>query len=585
MYKEELAQLFDDVFKKLVLEITPILNPTKEGHFGDLQCNNIFQCAKLLKCSPEDSARRIIEVVNGDSRAGRLIEKVIFSPPGFINIALKDQKLLEEINSVIEDKDLGIKKAVTPDRVIVEYSSPNIAKEMHVGHLRSTIIGHTLGNILEVLGFDVLRLNHIGDFGTQFGMLITYMKKLYGENPLSHIHGQKLEALTKWYREAKVCFDEDENFKEASRLEVVNLQKGEKLATSIWNEICEISRKGYREIYDLLNIKGLQERGESFYQALLPEVVSDCEERSLLKESDGANCVFLGDQFKSKSGSELPIMIQKSDGGYNYATTDIAAFKYRFSKDKVERIIIATDIGQELHFKMVFALACKLGFSENKRFDHVQFGLVLGKDKKKFKTRSGDTEKLIDLLREAIKRAEIILQKRQYQDSTLFANQEELRQAAEILGVGAVKYADLSNNRIKNYVFDYDKMLSFEGNTAPYIMYAVVRINSVLKRGCFSTFSKVTLTEDDPIKREEERMLILLLLNFSDVLHTIANDLMPNRLTDYLYELAEAFHRFYTRCPIIGSKEESSRLTLCFQVQAVLTKGLGILGIATLQKM
>jgi len=507
-----------------------------------------------------------------------MIAQLEIAGPGFVNITLNPEFLSQKTNILLHDSHLGIDLPESPQRIIIDFSSPNVAKEMHVGHLRSTIIGDCLARLFEYLGHDVVRHNHIGDWGTAFGMLITYMKEeipqvLTGEQKTDLTH------LVTWYKASKKRFDEDPSFKKKTHLEVVALQQGQKEARNAWKIICEISRKAYQEIYDLLDIH-LIERGESFYNPYLAEIVSDLEKKGLVQTSHGAKCIFL-EGFQNREGEPLPLMVQKSDGGYNYDTTDMATIYHRIKIELGNRLIYVTDAGQSTHFQMIFKTAEKAGYldSSKVRVDHVPFGLVLGPDGKKFRTRSGETERLLDLLQAAIDYADKILQERN-------PNMEEgeRQRLAHILGIGAIKYADLSNHRLSDYAFSYDRMLRFEGNTAAFLMYAYVRVAGIKRK---VNINPLTLLETNYIKLEHasEIELGLHLLRFQEALHSVADDLLPNRLTDYLYTLAEKFNAFFRDCRVEGSPQQNERLLLCEATARVLKQGLSLLGVQTVDRM
>ncbi|MBI3900721.1 MAG: arginine--tRNA ligase [Chlamydiia bacterium] len=553
-------------------ELDAVVVPCMQEQFGHYQCNSALKLAKTLKISPHQVAKQIL--AHFDSS---ICEKIEVAGAGFINFTLSSHFLSEEITQQQNDRLLGASPPEKQERIIVEFSSPNVAKELHIGHIRSTIIGDSIARLLEFLGYDVLRLNHIGDWGTQFGMLITYMKQavpdvLRGETPTT------LEHLMKWYRESKKEFDLNPDFKKRAQLEVVQLQSGDSETLQYWNLLCEISRIGFQEIYDLLDVN-IQERGESFYNPFLKEVVDAFEQKGLVQISDGAKCLYL-DGFKNREGEPLPMIIQKSDGGYNYDTTDLAAFRHRIFVEKADRIIVLTDTGQSLHFQMLVAAIEKIGWLDPKklRFDHVGFGLVLGPDGKKFKTRSGTTEKLIDLLIEAETQAKSIVQER-LPDAT----PEELEQLAHVIGIGAVKYADLSSCRTKDYTFSYDRMLRFEGNTAVFLLYAYVRINGIKKKAGISLNERIL----HPIllQHPSEIGLALHIRRFGETVDAIVSDLYPHRLTEYLYTLAEKFNLFFRDCQVVGSKEEKSRLALCDLTSRLLKQGLEILGLKTVERM
>lgn len=543
-------------------EITPSTQP----QFGHYQCNSALKLAKTLGKNPREIAAQIIASIPNNA----MISKLEIAGPGFINITLDSAFLSNEIQELISDSHLGVPLPEKRERVIVEFSSPNIAKEMHVGHLRSTIIGDCIARVLEFYEHDVLRLNHVGDWGTQFGMLISYMQDV-APDVLSGKEAADLPRLMQWYKESKKRFDEDPEFKTRARNQVVKLQSGDPDSLKAWEMICEISRQAFQEIYDLLDVK-LNERGESFYNPYLDLIVQDLLSRGIAVISDGATCIFLED-------FAIPMIIQKSDGGFNYDTTDMAALKHRIEVEKADRIIYVTDLGQSLHFQMLFKAAEKAGYlhPQTVRVDHVTFGVVLGPDGKKFKTRSGETEKLIDLLLEAIRQAQAIMKERLPD-----ASQDELLELATVLGIDAVKYSDLSCNRMKDYLFSYERMLKFEGNTAAFMLYAYVRIQSIKRKvgkEIKNIASKVKL------EHPSEIALALHLRQFPESLDHLTRELLPNRLTDYLYELAEKFHAFYRDCRIEGAPEEESRLLLSEVAARILKKGLDLLGLKTVEKM
>jgi arginyl-tRNA synthetase len=554
-------------------DVLPEITPSTQPQFGHYQCNNALKLAKELKKNPREVAQKIIDAWNPDSA---MISKMEIAGPGFINIFLTPQFLSSEINKVLHDVRLGVPPPHPKQRIIVEFSSPNIAKELHVGHLRSTIIGDCLARVFEFLDHDVLRLNHIGDWGTQFGMLITYMREHVPE-VLEGKEQTDLVSLMQWYRASKKCFDEDPEFKKRSQLQVVKLQGGDEVSLAAWAMICAISRKAFQEIYYLLDIK-LVERGESFYNPFLPGIVADLEKRGIITISEGAKCIYL-QGFIGRDDTPLPMIIQKSDGGYNYDTTDMAAMRHRIEVEQADRIIYVTDAGQSLHFQMLFKAAEKAGYLDPQkvRVDHVPFGVVLGADGTKFKTRSGDTEKLTDLLYEAVKQAKVILHERLPELSD-----KELTHTAEVLGIDAVKYADLSSHRIKDYMFSYERMLRFEGNTAAFLLYAYVRIQSIKRKvGKDITALKSRIVLEHPVEID----LALHLRRFGETLESVAEELLPNRLAEYLYTLAEKFHAFFRDCRVEGTPQEDSRLLLCETAGRILHQGLQILGLKTLDKM
>lgn len=575
-FSQSLTELFSEAAHQAFPELShPAIEITQstQEEFGHYQCNSAMKMAKELKLPPRKIAETIVAQVSDST-----IDKIEVAGPGFINITLKKEAIEKSVNRMLRDAHLGIEKPQHPQKIIVEFSSPNTAKELHVGHLRSTIIGDCLARIFEFLGHNVLRLNHIGDWGTQFGMLIAYMKEK-APDVLTGKQQADLPQLMQWYKESKLRFDTDAEFKKTAQGEVVSLQGGNGPSKKGWEILCDISRKGYQEIYDLLDVR-LIERGESFYNPILSEVVSDLEQKNLLVLSFGAKCLFL-EGFKNRDGDPLPLMIQKSDGGYTYDTTDMAAMKHRAQVEKADRIIIVTDLGQSTHFQMIFKGAELAGYYDphKLRTDHVTFGLVLGPDGKKFRTRSGDTEKLIDLLTAAIDKARSIVEEKNPE-----RGEAEKQEIAFHLGIGAIKYADLSTNRTSDYLFNYDKMLRFEGNTAAFLMYAYVRVNGI-KRKIGIPIEEVLHKDTIHLEHPTEIALALHLAQFGEALEQVTQDLMPNRLTDYLYGLAQKFHAFFRDCRVEGSDRQASRLLLCETVALTMRQGLHLLGVETVERM
>lgn len=577
--------LFDS-FQQAVQQAYPLLSAdlvqnlleiTLSSHekFGHYQCNSAMKLAKLLKQPPRQVAENIVKAFDLLQKKPYLLE---IAGPGFINITFSPSFLSEKINFLLHDSRLGVELLEENKKIVVDFSSPNVAKEMHVGHLRSTIIGDCLARLFEFLGYEVLRLNHVGDWGTSLGMLIAYLKE---EKPevLTGDQAANLTDLMNWYRLSKKRFDENLDFKTKSQKEVVALQKGDFFALQAWKLICQISREAYREIYTLLDVS-LIERGESYYNCYLPKIVKDLEEKELVELSNGAKCIFL-EGFQNREGEPLPLMIQKSDGGYNYATTDMATLYQRVKEEKAKRLIYVTDAGQSTHFQMIFKAAEKAGYLDRQvvQVDHVPFGLVLGNDGKKFRTRSGDTEPLINLLQAAIDQADQILQNREPNRAA-----EERYPLAKALGIGAVKYADLSSHRTSDYIFSYEKMLRFEGNTAAFLLYSYVRILGIKRKVKKDLLTLIKL-EKIILDHPSEVDLGLHLLRFQDALKAVADDLLPHRLTDYLYTLAEKFNVFFRDCRVEGSQQEHSRLLLCEITSRILEKGLKILGLSVVDRM
>ena len=569
-----------------------IISQASKEEFGDYQCNICLVLSKIYKNNPRDIAEKFIQSLKTNEKISFLCEDLEIAGPGFINIKLKKNILVEEIKSNIKCPRGGVplsnnnKKNRFPNKVIVDFSSPNIAKEMHVGHLRSTIIGDSISKIFELRGYEVLRLNHIGDWGTQFGMLITQLKDLYSSN-LKDIDKIKISDLVEFYKTSKKRFDNEKDFQKRSRLEVVKLQSGEKESIAAWKLLCNQSRKEFDEIYKILNIK-IKERGESFYNPYLKSIVEDLDFQKILVEDQGAKCVFLKG-FTNKEGQPLPLIIQKKDGGYNYATTDLAAIRYRFNNepngDNASRIIYVTDQGQASHFAGVFQVAKRANWiPPNCEVNHVPFGLVQGIDGKKLKTREGDTIRLKDLLTESVKRAKEDLLKR-LENESRDETDEFILKTSRVIGIGAVKYADLSQNRITNYQFSFDKMLSLNGNTAPYLLYTLVRISGINRKNNMNENSIDSKFIE--YSHDLEWQLIRKLLKFDEVIISIEKDLMPNRLCNYLFELCQTFNRFYDQISILKGEKHNkiSRLTLCSLTEKTLKLSLEILGIEFLERM
>ncbi len=550
-----------------------------QPQFGDYQSNACLVLGKATKQNPRHLAQALVTKLNLDD----ICQEPEIAGPGFINLRLLPSYIATTLKAKLGDTRLGIAPTETPLRVVVDFSSPNIAKEMHVGHLRSTIIGDAIARILAFQGHDVLRLNHVGDWGTQFGMLITHLRTAYPE-ALTQADALDLGDLVSFYKQAKQRFDRDPAFQTASREEVVKLQQGDPESRQAWELLCQQSRREFQKIYDLLDIH-LTERGESFYNPLLPAVVSDLKALGLLVEDQGAQCVFL-EGFTNKEGEPQPLIIQKSDGGFNYATTDLAAIRYRISQDQAQWLIYVTDAGQSTHFAQVFQVARRAGWlPETVKVEHVPFGLVLGAEGKRLKTRAGDTIRLQELLDEAIHRAQADLLTRLAEEGRQESS-EFIAEVAQAVGLGAVKYADLSQNRNSNYVFSFDKMLSLQGNTAPYLIYAYVRIQGISRKG---NINLEQLQTDFTFNFEDETELGLAkhLLQFGDLLALVAAELLPNRLCQYLFELSQKFNQFYDRCPVLNSPEpqRTSRLALCQLTAESLCLGLRLLGLKTLERM
>ncbi len=577
--KDKVQQALVAAFGAEFADVDPMLVPASNPKFGDYQANVALSLAKRLGQPPRAIAQQIVEKLD----LGEICKPPEIAGAGFINLKLTTEYLEAQLSNIQADSRLGVAKAKIPKREIVDFSSPNIAKEMHVGHLRSTIIGDCIARILEFRGHDVLRLNHVGDWGTQFGMLIAYLREVYPE-ALTTANALDIGDLVAFYRKAKIRFDEDEAFQETARQEVVRLQAGAEDTLHAWKLLVEQSRREFQVIYNLLDVH-INERGESFYNPLLPKVVEDLEKAGLLVEDQGAKVVFL-EGFTNKEGDPLPLIVQKSDGGYNYATTDLAAIRYRIQEDHAKRIIYVTDAGQANHFAGVFQVARRAGWvTDDVEIVHVTFGLVLGEDGKKFKTRSGDTVRLKDLLDEAISRARADLEARLKEEGRS-ETEEFIANVAKVVGISAVKYADLSQNRTTDYKFSFDRMLSLKGNTAPYMLYAYVRTQGISREG---NIDYEHLGADAKILLREETELTLAkhLLQLDEVISDVEQDLIPNRLCEYLYQLSDKFNKFYENCPVLKSEEpvRTSRLVLCDLTARTLRLGLSLLGIQVLERM
>jgi arginyl-tRNA synthetase len=575
----KLTQALTASFGLARADIDSMVVPTSNPNFGDYQSNVALSLSKQLGQQPRAIAQQIVQNLD----VSGICQAPSIAGPGFINLTLEPAYIEVQLSDIQTDLRLGVESVAAPQSIIVDFSSPNIAKEMHVGHLRSTIIGDAIARILEFRGHHVLRLNHVGDWGTQFGMLIAYLREAYPA-ALTTSNALDLGDLVTFYRQAKQRFDADEEFQDKARQEVVKLQAGVEDTQRAWQLLCEQSRREFEIIYDWLDIH-LTERGESFYNPLLPTVVKDLEKSSLLVEDAGAKCVFL-EGFTNKDGKPLPLIVQKSDGGYNYATTDLAALRYRIEQDKADRIIYVTDAGQANHFAQVFQVARRAGWLIKEiEVVHIPFGLVQGEDGKKLKTRSGETVRLRDLLDEAIARARADLEARLKAEGR--EETEEFKaHVAQVIGLSAVKYADLSQNRNSNYIFSFDKMLSLQGNTAPYLLYAYARIQSISRKGEID-FQKLEANAKILLQEETELALGKHLLQLSEVLTDVERDLLPNRLCQYLYELSQKFNQFFEQCPVLWSEEpvRTSRLVLCDLTARTLKLGLSLLGIGVLERM
>lgn len=562
--KKELNALIASAMDACDIKYSKVsINDASKPEFGDYQYNGAMALAKSLGKNPREIATQIVEALPSNS----MINKCEIAGPGFINIWLNSEWISMLLEEAIEDDRLGIDIAQKPETIVVDYSSPNMAKQMHVGHLRSTIIGDTITKLLSFLGEKVIRQNHIGDWGTQFGMLIAYMEEADKDTDNS------LEDLEEFYKNAKVRFDEDANFADKAREYVVKLQNGDKHCLDLWQQFIDVSLGHCENVYGMLGISLSRSdvKAESSYNDVLPGIVGLLREQGVAIESDGALCVFM-------EGSDDPLMIQKSDGGFLYGTTDLAAIDYRTNILGATHIIYVVDARQSGHFRHLFDAAKKAGYLEHGvKLEHVSFGMMLDKTGKPFKTRDGGTVKLVDLLEESVHRAKDMMIGRGWE------NGAELEFAANVVGIGAVKYSELSINRESNYIFDWDKMLSFDGNTSLYMQYAYARIASILRRHDSELEGRINISDD------VEHRLGLMLLRFEDVLRSASAESMPHYISTYLFDLVTTFMKFYEENPILKGNVDTdvrdSRLKLSVLVSRTIKKALGIMGIEVLDKL
>ena len=548
-----------------------ILQPAKNRDFGDYQINGVMGAAKKTRQNPRELAQKVADALQQNP----LIATARVAGPGFINLKLRPEKLAQYIKTSLQDEHLGIARNSKPQTIVIDYSSPNLAKEMHVGHLRSSIIGDSLNRVLTFLGHKVIAQNHVGDWGTQFGMLVAYLIEQQ-QNGRADL---ELADLEQFYRNAKVRFDEDKNFADTARDYVVKLQSGDASVLALWQQFVQTSLQHAQAVYKKLGLKLLPAdvTGESFYNDQLQSTVNELLAKGIAVDSDGTKVVFL-DEFKNQDNEPAAFIIQKKDGGFLYASTDLACLRYRINTLHGNRLLYVVDARQSLHFDELFTVARKAGWlPDTVHAEHVPFGTMMGKDGKPFKTRSGDTVKLMDLLNEAVTRASALVASKNPELSA-----DEIAHIGEVVGIGAVKYADLSKNRTSDYIFDWDSMLSFEGNTAPYLQYAYTRVQSVFRKaGTWDNNAAITLNE------AMEQQLAVELLKFEDVLNSVANTSYPHYLAAYLYQIATLFSRFYEACPILKAVEatRNSRLQLTSLTGKTLQQGLALLGIDTLETM
>ncbi len=551
-------------------ECSPLLNQSNKPEFGDYQANGAMGAAKQLKTNPRELAHKILEQVDLEGIA----EKTDIAGPGFINITLCNKFLAKALT------ESSCPTSINPQKVVIDYSGPNLAKEMHVGHLRSTIIGDAIARILEYQGQEVIRQNHMGDWGTQFGMLIAELELQLSQGEQAELALSDLEIF---YQQSKKHFDDDPAFADKARANVVKLQSGDNDCLKLWQQFITVSIAHNTEIYKQLNVglKSEHIKPESAYNKDLNSIVNDLANQQLAVDSDGAKVVFL-EELADKNGDPSPMIIQKSGGGFLYATTDLAALRYRANQLKADRILYFIDARQSLHMKQVFITGKKAGFAaDDISLEHHAFGTMMGKDGKPFKTRTGGTVKLADLLNEAMDRAEqLVRQKNNDLDD------QEIKEIARKVGIGAVKYADLCKTRTNDYIFDWDSMLSFEGNTAPYLQYAYTRIRSIFRKAEININS---FTASIDISQPQEKQLVLKLLQFNDIVEQVAADCYPHTLCNYLYDVSSLFMSFYEHCPIlkpdVPDNIAKSRLQISAHSAAILKQGLDLLGIEVMDRM
>jgi arginyl-tRNA synthetase len=564
-FQAHLARQFSQALSAAGLSDAGEVTPATDARFGDYQTNAALVLAKQLGENPRALAQKIIE----HFPAGDICDPPQIAGAGFINFTLKSDALARHTTALLQDERLGLSRVESPKKIVIDFGSPNVAKPMHVGHIRSTILGDSLARIAEFLGHDVIRDNHIGDWGTQFGMVIWGWKNLLDRARLT---SDPIAELVRIYKETNERGVADPAVRDACREELVRLQSGDPENFAIWQECVNLSLGEFERAYKILDIRYDMQRGESFYNDRLAGVVDRLLKSGLAEISEGAVCVFFRD---IPDLADKPCIIRKSDGGYNYATTDIATIDYRIDDLKRDTIWIETGAPQQLHFRQIFEIARREGRKAD--FRHITNGSILGEDRKLMKTRSGENVPLQDVLDEAIVRARKIIEEK---NPDLAADEKEI--VARIIGIGAVKYADLSQYRMTDYVFSWDRMLSFQGNTAPYLQNAYVRIQSIFRKANdISVSSKISLNEPTEIVMAKR------LAQFAEVVPTVLNDFRPNILANYLFELANSFHAFYEACPVLKSDEptRSSRLALCQLTARVLQRGLDLLGIEVPERM
>ncbi|MEV6984517.1 arginine--tRNA ligase [Sphaerisporangium sp. NPDC051017] len=571
---ERVQQALGTAFGPEYVGADPLIRPSQ---FADFQANVALSLAKRLRRTPREVAQAIADAL-GAAGAGDAFSKIEISGPGFLNITLNDEWIAEQASLTLQDPRSGVGRATPPQTVVIDYSAPNAAKEMHVGHLRTTIVGDSLARLQHYLGNRVIRQNHLGDWGTQFGMLIEHLLDIGEANALARLESGE---TNEYYQEARAKFDSDPDFKDRSRRRVSTLQSEDPETIRLWHLFMDATIRYFNRIYSLLGVTltDADIAGESMYNPMLAETCDDLEAAGVAVISEGALCVF-PPGFKGSDDKPLPLIIRKSDGGYGYATTDMSAIRYRVRDLKADRILYVVGADQALHFQMVFAAARQAGWlTDEVSAEHLQIGMMLGADGRRFRTRSGESVKLLDLLDEAVERASTAIAERGYDEATR-------AEIARTVGIGAVKYADLSVSHDSEYIFDFDRMLAFTGNTGPYMQYATARIRSIFRKGGVDP-SEVT----GPIilGEQAERDLALQLLGFGTVIENATATAEPHRVCAYLYETASAFTTFYEKCPVLKDdvtpETRTSRLALCALTLRVLQTGLNLLGVPVPDRM
>ena len=557
------------------------IDRTKDKRHGDFACNIAMMLAKPAGMAPRALAEKLIAALPDDPA----VADVTIAGPGFINFFQSANSLNEQLEQALASPTLNVAAPVQPQTVVVDYSSPNLAKEMHVGHLRSTIIGDAVVRTLAFLGHTVIRQNHVGDWGTQFGMLLAYLEEQKDDGNEQQSLRQELSNLETFYRAAKQRFDDSEDFATRARALVVKLQSGDDYCLSLWREFNAVSLAHCFAVYQRLGVS-LSEadvRGESAYNDDLATVVEALDQQGMLSVDQGAQCVFLP-QFKNKDGEPLPVIVRKADGGYLYATSDLAALRYRAQQLNADRVLYFVDQRQALHFQQIFSVAKQAGFVEQQvDLQHMGFGTMNGPDGRPFKTRDGGTVKLVDLLDEAEQRAYALVK-----DKNPTVDDDTLRHIAQAVGIGAIKYADLSKHRSSDYIFNFEGMLSFDGNTAPYLLYAYTRVVSVFRKAGLSLDDLSALDGEFTLDHDSEQRLANRLVQFSEVLSDVADKGQPHLLCSYLYDVAGLFSAFYEHCPILNHDDHAlraSRLKLAALTAKTLAQGLELLGLTPLEQM